>query len=129
MEGMPLLRSYNKRNNVQPPSYSAVNRHDLNIQKDIELERVGFQDGVRSRSNEYEVLSDTETETIVKIPYLHKNKVEDTANKTFEATNNMDVDTPKYRLQSKGTETMKSISSVDEFNLTSISLSPTMGLF
>jgi hypothetical protein len=41
----------------------------------------------------------------------------------------MDIDTLKYRLQAKGTETMKSINSVDEFNLTNISLSPTIGLF
>lgn len=82
MEGMPLLQSNNKRNYVQP-TYSTV-RRDINIQKDIELERLGIQDGVRSRSNKFEVLSDTETETSVKLPYPPKNKAGALATKTFE---------------------------------------------
>jgi hypothetical protein len=116
MEGTPLLQSYNKRNYVQPIN----SRHD--IHKDIELER--FQDDARSRSTKFEGLSDTETESIIKIQYPPKNKAVD----DFVPASNMDIDPPKYRLQPKGTETIKSISSVDEFNLPSIALSPTIGL-
>lgn len=123
-EGIPLIQSYDKKQYVELPREDiyrkdaksvVVNDIPLQQQQEIELERLEFQIGARSLSNKFhshgETVSDTETETLVRIKYPPKNKaVALPTTKPFE-------------------QTIKSISSVDEFNLHHIALSPTIGLY